>query len=234
MRSKTYTLTLSFLLFSLGACDEKGGTESDSASASDSDTTTSTGGEQPTSGATTEETTSATTEDPTGGEPSETETTGAADPDIAGLCQASCEHEIECGVDLELSECVAECAANFEDLTGDCIDTLASTILCVNGLSCQDSHGSLEDTPCHDLAVATDICFGETPVDPDCLGSIDWEDPGCSVNLECPDAPTQSFVCDADVCRCLVGDMEVGQCAADNVCIDGDVILKQEQCCPFG
>ncbi|WAS91168.1 hypothetical protein [Nannocystis punicea] len=241
MHSKITALTISFLLFLLGACDGKGGTESDSASASGAtteattmDTTSSTGGEQPTSTAASEDTTTAATEDTTGGASGETETTSAAEPDISGLCQASCEYDIACGVDLDVPECVAECSGNFDGLTDDCVDTLASLITCVNGLSCRDSHGSLKDTPCYELRVASELCFGEEPVDPDCLGSIDFEDVNCAVNLECPDAPTQSFVCDADVCTCLIGDMEVGQCPSENVCIDGDVALKQEECCPFG
>ncbi|MDC0721684.1 hypothetical protein [Nannocystis bainbridge] len=50
-----------------------------------------------------------------------------------------------------------------------------------------------------------------------------------------PEEPTQGIECNADLCVCLLDDVDVGQCPSDGVCMDGGAIFdKMASCCDFG
>ncbi|MDC0667942.1 hypothetical protein [Nannocystis radixulma] len=240
LRSNLHFLTLTFLLF-IGACDtSKGETASATESTSDA-TTESTTGDSTTDEPTTTVSVSAGSstgedEDPTvatSGEDTEgdttSSTTGPVDPEHQSACEAACQRMAECDDTIPVAECVVGCTEEFQEMEAECVPANLSLVQCISELSCLDMEEQTDEGPCGDELEALLDCDGGK-----CTVGLSEGDTSCGLTLLCDDAPTQMIECIDDTCTCFEDDVQVGQCAADGVCLEGDAIFdKMNSCCGF-
>lgn len=256
MSARIFVSTFAMLLLT-GACGDDGdGPEDTTAATADgptTDDTAATTDESPTSAgeASTDATTTTTsvsggetttdvTPDVTTGNPSSDTgattdadtTTGGLDPDALNACQAYCERWGECGFQPDLAGCIDGCSGNQWGLAGECKQANLDVLACFTGLSCDDLLASVDENSgaCSEQrAAVTAACAGD-----ECAKSVLGGGDECEVHVECPDAPVQQMICDAQTCTCLEDGVTVGECAAEGVCSAADAIIdKTARCCGF-
>ncbi|MBZ5710223.1 hypothetical protein [Nannocystis pusilla] len=237
LRSNLHFLTLTSLLF-IGACDTSKGettdatTESTTDAATGSSTDDSTAGEPTTSASATEggddDPTVATSGEDTEGDTTSS-TTGPVDPEHQSACEAACQRMAECDDTVTVAECVVGCTEEFQEMEAECVPANLALVQCASELSCLDMEEPTKDGPCGDELEALLDCGGGT-----CTMGLDEGDTSCGLTLICDDAPTQFIECIDDTCTCFEDDVQVAQCAADGVCLEGDAIFdKMNSCCGF-
>jgi hypothetical protein len=161
-------------------------------------------------------------------EPSET--TG----DVPGSCAGLCDKFIECQIMADLDTCLAECSENFDDVDRVCLAATGEFFDCVATLTCEqiEALDEGEPGPCEaQLAAQTEACGSDA-----CIASVGSNRDGteCGVSEECPDEPAREMNCDIEVCTCLEGGKNVGQCDSDGVCQDiSGLEAKSAECCGF-
>ncbi|WAS91232.1 hypothetical protein [Nannocystis punicea] len=240
LRSNFHFLTLTFLFFT-GACDPSKG-ETDSATGSTTESTTeattgdSTTGEPTTAPSVGEGSEATGDDDPpvaTSGEDTEgdttSSTTGPVDPEHQSACEAACDNMAKCDDTVDAAECAVGCAEEFQEIDSGCVPANLALVQCISGLSCFDLEEQTDEGPCGDELEALLDCDGGN-----CKLAMSQGDDGCGLGRYCPDAPAREIDCTGDLCVCTEDGVEVAQCAADGVCLDGDAIFdKMDTCCGF-
>lgn len=252
MRTRPAFFTLALLLLT-GACgdssNESATETSDSASSTTADDSSATSpgttslpttGEGTTSsdsatsdGTGTDGTTTATATDT--GETTATtdsETTGGPiDPDIQSGCEAYCGRWAECGFPSDLESCISGCIESIGPVEGACKAAHQDQLACTVGLTCEqlfDAPG--EGGPCAaEVDAIASACGGNGECSTDILGG----EGECALSLDCVGEPLQEMKCDATTCACLVDGKQVGECAADGICVNDieGIMAKAQTCC---
>jgi hypothetical protein len=185
-------------------------------------TTTTATASEPTSNATTTESETATD-------------TAEPPPDPSAPCTAVCEHIVECELNPELESCVEGCVGEFG---GDqaCVDAFELHADCLVALDCQALGPALESpeqSDCNRSGLALDASCGGGGRECSIGGG---GGPGqCEWQISCEGELEKTMKCDDFTCSCLVGDEQVGECAAEGICdteFDG-LEDKAKACCGF-
>ena len=251
--------TLALLLFT--ACGDNGSntsdTDADSTGAADStgttpdttsdtDATTDTAGSDSATGDTTGDvpTTGVTSKpnDSAGDDTSDTdattdattegETTDPVDPEIVSGCEAYCARWTECGFPQDEAECTAGCVEDLGFYEGACKDANKDMLACATALTCEQLlEGPAEACAEQEEAVAQ-ACQGSEEEGCSVLTGAFGDE--CDLTIECEEEPTKKMLCTGETCTCTVGDEKVGECQADEACMDFDALeAKGKTCCGF-
>ncbi len=165
------------------------------------------------------------------------ETTGTVETtgfDPAMVCQDLCDKLTGCSLPAP-PECVADCSGELDGLEDICEIATQEFYKCVNTMTCDEFVAFFQDEdpgPCAaEVSAQGDACSDEA-----CSAGVGTNQEGteCSYQVTCMDEPVKQMSCAGDTCSCLVGDKEVGTCAAEGVCMALEQVEdKAKTCCQF-
>ncbi len=240
MRETIESLFLALLVLSVACVGD------DTSGASETATAPTSTDESGTSGSSTSGSTSGsgTTADASGtGESatsSESEATGETNETVGEmtggqldeLCADYCDLEASCEPESPpLETCLELCVGVF-GMPGDAAcDAAAIDLLeCATEITCEELLSMSGFCP------EKEALWAEACELVSCSGSFEEGAVECGFFQACDDGTNKDLVCDAEGCKCLEDDVEVGSCAND-ICEEGmdvfDLVDKAEECCGF-
>jgi hypothetical protein len=156
----------------------------------------------------------------------------AGDPppgDPPRACTDACGAYGQCFPDEEypLETCVQECTLALHEESLTCQTALVDLLGCYTRLECD---AWFEDDAC----VVEQEALEEACDDGDdaCIVGVGGDGDGsCFAMHSCPGEPEYAIECDETECRCYEDDEDVGGCAVQGVCMEGDVLEQAEACC---
>ena len=153
--------------------------------------------------------------------------TTTGEPD--GICGSFCGRLFECGLDGAFDGCPC---GGLETAGPKCVAAWALTADCFEAASCEVLETGEGTCWEHYVAAVEQCTLGEDG----CEGFVligGEQPPGtCAFGEDCLDQPEKLVECEADTCKCTIGDVEVGTCPADNIC--GEFAMydaKVAECC---
>lgn len=155
----------------------------------------------------------------------------AGDPppgDPPRACTDACEAHATCFPDEEypLETCVQECTTGLHGGSLKCQTAVVDLLGCYTRLECDAWFG--EDACVEEQEAVEEACDDG---DDACIVGVGGDGESCGAMYSCPGEPEYAIECGETECRCFEDDEDVGGCAAQGVCMGGDILEHAEACC---
>ena len=160
-------------------------------------------------------------------------TTG--DTDIPGLCSSLCMRSDECMLGFDPDDCAVGCTGDHDHTEGECRDAAVTYLGCLVDMTCeqlQTFFNTDDPGPCAQQSANYSTTCSDVVCRSGASGNPDGTE--CQVTVTCPDQPLQAMQCDTETCTCLTDGKPTGMCPADGVCMNlATAPLKTLDCCGF-